>query len=84
MEIKFEGEEAIQSKNKNISPKPNFLVRGILRLGLVKETSQAHKLSLILALILFVIFIISAFNTFSEEEIDEKYYYDPATDIYEE
>ena len=75
MEIKFDSEEGMKPRRNIATKKLNFLARGILRLGITKDKKMAQVWSLVISVILIIWCIFAVISNFSEEPIDEKYYY---------
>jgi hypothetical protein len=84
MEIIFNEEDKnALYKPKNRKTEKNFLVRLLLRLGFTKKPKLARQIGMIMSIIIIIIFIISILKTTAPDKIDDKYYFDPTSTVYD-
>ncbi|MFT7645054.1 MAG: hypothetical protein ACI9BF_000723 [Candidatus Paceibacteria bacterium] len=76
MEIKFQEDSNFNSSKKGIASKSNFLSKLFIKLGITKDYKVSENLSIITVIILVIISLFLINNISSEDEIDEKYYFD--------
>jgi hypothetical protein len=77
MQITFEDSSPKESPQQKF--KTNFISRLIIKAGLTKNVQIANGVSVVLAILLIALCLLSVQNFLTPEKIDSKHYFNPAT-----